>query len=122
MTANTGLLDDTADMDDLLTWINNGEFGSSTADGGLSALSGRGKAGIAPLGISSLFQKRDPGPTVLPTMWKLTICSPALMVSLWSAEMAGPCPHRAGVGRLPSLFWGMFCFSRSSECSGQLQK
>ena len=96
VTANTGILDDTEDMDELLAWINNGEFGSSTAAGGLSAPSGSGKAGIAPLGIASVFQKRDPAPAVLLTICKLTISSPGLMVSWWSAHMTGGCPHRAG--------------------------
>ena len=93
VTANTGILDDTADMDELLAWINSSEFGSSTAAGGLSAPSGSGKAGIAPLGIASVFQKRDPAPAVLPAMWKLTTSSPALMVSWWSAHRMGGCPH-----------------------------
>ncbi len=49
MTSKTGILYDDADIDDLLTWINNGE---SLSEGQQSW-----KAGIAPLGIFCLFQK-----------------------------------------------------------------
>ena len=85
----------------------------SRAAGGVSALSGRGKAGIAiaPLGIFCLFQKRHPAPTDLTTMmWKWTVCSPGLTVRLCSAEVTprGGCLHRVAVGRLPSSFGGMF--------------
>lgn len=58
MTTSTDTPEDIADdIDELLTWINEGEFGGSTAGGGVFAPSGRRKAGIAPLGIFFLFQK-----------------------------------------------------------------
>ena len=53
MTTSADTPEDIADdIDELLTWINEGEFGGSTTGGGVF-----GKAGFAPLGIFFLFQK-----------------------------------------------------------------
>lgn len=64
-TASADIPEDVADIQHLLAWLNDGEFGGSRAGGGLLAptqppthpLGVGKKAGIAPLGIFCLFQK-----------------------------------------------------------------
>lgn len=57
-TASADIPEDVADIQHLLAWLNDGEFGGSRAGGGRWHPVGVGKkAGIAPLGIFCLFQK-----------------------------------------------------------------
>ena len=88
-----------------------GEFGGCGACGRLSAPGGCGKAGIAPLGMSLLFQQPQRAQTSqrtwLTATW--TICSRGSVVSFWSAGVVGWVSGVVGVGKLALPPWGFSC-------------
>ena len=101
-----------------------GEFGGCGACGRLSAPGGWGKAGIAPLGMSLLFQQPQPAQTSRRT-WRTSSISwhGSTTVSLGAAELAGGCchppshprthPHWVWERKLALPHWAFSAFSRS---------
>ena len=88
-----------------------GEFGGCGACGRLSAPGGCGKAGIAPLGMSLLFQQpqRAQASQRMRSTATWTICSRGSVVSFWSAGVVGWVSGVVGVGKLALPPWGFSC-------------